>query len=182
LGISADGKLWLFPGNGAAVLSKGIQVGWGWSSSWRLIPAGDLTGDGKPDLLGIDSKGDLYMYKGKGDGTFPYAKVKVGWGWNGWQLFAAGDLDGDSHADILGINSAGDLYQYRGKGDGTFPYAKQKAGWGWNGGYVMAAGADLDGDGYADIVSRQISTGNMYVYKGLGNAKFGTRTLIDTGW
>jgi len=46
----------------------------------------------------------------------------------------------------------------------------------------MASGADLNGDGYADIVSRQTSTKNLYVYFGLGNAKFGTRTLIDTGW
>jgi len=82
----------------------------------------------------------------------------------------------------LGINSAGDLYQYRGKGDGTFPYPKEKAGWGWNGGFQLASGADLTGDGKADIISKQPSTKNLYFYQGLGNAQFGTRTLIATGW
>jgi len=184
LGISSDGKLWLFPGNGDSPLSKGKQVGWGWSAGWRMIPAGDLTGDGQPDLLGIDPTGDLYLYQGASDGTFPYPKVKVGWGWKNWNLYAAGDLNGDGKSDILGIDSKGDLYQYRGSGNASnpFPYAKEKAGWGWNGGFVMAAGADLNGDGKADIVSRQTSTKNLYFYPGLGDAKFGTKTLIDTGW
>jgi len=181
LGIKPDGSLWLFPWSNWGTRTK---VGWGWSSSWRLIPAGDLTGDNIPDLLGIDSKGDLYLYQGKSDGTYPYPKVKVGWGWKGWNLYAAGDLNGDGKPDILGIDSKGDLYQYRGSGNAKnpFPYAKEKAGWGWNGGYQMASGADLNWDGLADIVSRQTSTGNLYVYKGLGNAQFGTKTLIGTGW
>jgi len=184
LGIDAAGKLWRFDGNGVDQLSVKQQVGWGWGAGWRMIPAGDFTGDGQPDLLGIDPKGDLYLYQGKSDGTFPYPKVKVGWGWKNWTLYAAGDLNGDGKADILGIDAKGDLYQYRGSGKGAnpFPYAKQKAGWGWNGGFTMASGADLTGDGKADIISRQAPTGNLYFYKGLGNANFGVRTQIGRGW
>ncbi|MDR0285691.1 MAG: FG-GAP-like repeat-containing protein, partial [Propionibacteriaceae bacterium] len=177
LAITANGDLWLYPGDGPS-LKTAIQVGSGWTG-WRLVPTGDLTGDGKADLLGINAKGALFLYSGKGDGHFQ-TRVQVGSGWTGWDLYAAGDLNADKKADILGINASGALFQYTGKGTGLFN-PRVQAGSGWTG-WQLAAGADLTGDGQADIIGRNNKTGDLNFYKGLGNAKFATKVLVDTGW
>ena len=178
LAISKDGALWLFHGNGDAALSGKRQVGWGWTG-WRLIPSGDLDGDKKPDMLGINAAGDLFMYAGKGNGEFK-PRVQVGSGWKGWELYAAGDLNRDGKNDILGVNSSGQLFQYTGKGSGWFN-PRVQAGYGWNT-FTLASGADVNGDGYADILGRNDKTGDLYFYKGLGNAKFASRTQIASSW
>ncbi|MDR2453066.1 MAG: FG-GAP-like repeat-containing protein [Bifidobacteriaceae bacterium] len=105
------------------------QVGNGWLG-WQLHAAGDLNGDGRGDILGIDSKGDLYCYAGRGDGTFKM-KQQCGNGWGSFQLVAGADLDGDKLADIVGRdNATGQVYFYKGKGQGRFAMKKQIAsGW-----------------------------------------------------
>ncbi|MCL1897259.1 MAG: VCBS repeat-containing protein, partial [Micrococcales bacterium] len=141
------------------------QIGNGWRG-YRVIPCGDLTGDGNPDLLAIkESTGDLFLYAGDGQGGFKYPYPKVGYGWKGYQLFPAGDVTKDGISDIVGIDAKGDLYLYAGKGNGTF-HKKVKVGYGWKG-YTLAAGADLNGDGIADLVGRD-AAGNLYFYAGKG--------------
>ena len=177
--IHPNGDLYLYPGtcNGKINTKKKQKVGWGWTN-WRLIPSGDLNGDKKNDLLGINSSGLLFMYPGLGDGTFG-SRQQVGYGWNGWELYSAGDLNNDGINDILGINSKGDLYRYYGKGNGQF-HPREKTGNGWQG-WILASGADLTGDGRADIVGLNIQTGNIYFYLGKGNG-FGQRVQIATSF
>jgi hypothetical protein len=179
--IDQRGDLWLHQGDGRGKLSAGrVKLGNGWST-FMAVPAGDLTGDGQPDLLGVDlATGLLYLYKWRAaDGRF-LTRVRVGNGWLGWQLHAAGDLNGDGRGDILGIDARGDLYCYPGKGDGTF-FSKKKCGNGW-GTYQLVAGSDLTGDKYADIVGRDNATGAVYFYKGQGQGQFATRKQAATGW
>jgi hypothetical protein len=179
--IDSRGDLWLHQGDGRGKLSAGrVKLGNGWST-FMAVPAGDLTGDGQPDLLGVDLQtGLLYLYKWRAADNRFLSRVRVGNGWLGWQLHAAGDLNGDGRGDILGIDSKGDLYCYPGKGDGTF-YSKKKCGNGW-GTYQLVAGSDLTGDRYADIVGRDNATGTVYFYKGMGQGRFATRKQITTGW
>ncbi|MGA8995775.1 MAG: FG-GAP-like repeat-containing protein, partial [Nocardioidaceae bacterium] len=48
---TASGRLWLFPGNGPGGLTDGRRIGsLGRTYDWALSP-GDLTGDGRPDLV-----------------------------------------------------------------------------------------------------------------------------------
>jgi len=168
---------------GAILAADATGILWsyrrGGFSNVAVSAPGDLNGDGKPDLLGINARGDLYLFAGKGNGKFA-PRVQVGSGWTGWKLYAAGDLNGDGKNDILGINAKGDLYQYLGKGTGTFA-PRQQAGSGWNGN-TLAAGADLNGDGLADIVGRNDTSRILYYYQGLGNAKFAKKVQIATGW
>ncbi|MFF4321401.1 FG-GAP-like repeat-containing protein [Streptomyces sp. NPDC001568] len=47
-------------------------MGAGWDTFTHLIGPGDLTGDGKPDLLAVEDEGDgaLWLYPGTGTGGF----------------------------------------------------------------------------------------------------------------
>jgi hypothetical protein len=88
----------------------------GWKTRTRVVAPGDVTGDGLPDLLSVDSGGTLWIYPGKGNGSFS-ARVKVGTGWNQYNsLRGHGDLTGDGKADFLARTPGGTLYLYPGTG------------------------------------------------------------------
>ncbi|MGW3860620.1 trypsin-like serine protease [Streptomyces sp. NPDC005047] len=90
LARDGSGVLWMYPGTGKAATALGarVRVGGGWSAYNALATAGDVTGDGRPDLLARDTSGVLWLYKGTGStgsATFK-ARVKVGGGWGAFNL------------------------------------------------------------------------------------------------
>ncbi|GAB2846364.1 FG-GAP repeat domain-containing protein [Microbacterium insulae] len=182
LTVRPDGTMWMYEGDGQGFLRPPVQIGRGWQN-YRVIPAGDLTGDRHADLLAIDSGGYLKLYRGDGKGGFLSPYPRVGRGWKGYDLYAAGDLTRDGKEDILSVDSVGTLWLYAGRGDGSFEKRRQ-VGRGWSD-FTLAAGADIDGvDDYrtTDIVGRDDRTGNLYLYSGLGSGGFAPRKLIATGW
>ncbi|WP_432096973.1 FG-GAP-like repeat-containing protein [Streptomyces sp. bgisy100] len=147
----------------------------------NLTPVGDLTGDGKPDMLAVEvSTGDLYRYAGPGYGGSG-ARVKLGYGWNAMSdIVGTGDLTGDGVADIIALDKqSGDLYRYSG------PHyngrTKVRIGTKWDSMTNIAAVGDLTGDGKADIVAVEKSTGKLFRYSG-PDFKGGSRVQIGTGW
>ena len=56
-----DGSLSLYAGNGAGQLPRPAALGSGFAGV-GLVPAGDVTGDGYPDLLGTPANGELMVY------------------------------------------------------------------------------------------------------------------------
>src|SRR6478609_3311458 len=81
-GRTPSGALLLYRGNGAGGFTGGgVQVGAGWNSFEMVPGAGDLTGDGKPDLFGRTPSGALLLYRGNGAGGFTGGGVQVGAGW-----------------------------------------------------------------------------------------------------
>lgn len=56
-------------------------IGSGWNTYNKLAVPGDLDGNGRADLLGANSAGELYRYTSNGTGGFN-AKAKLGTGWN----------------------------------------------------------------------------------------------------
>ncbi|MFJ8648326.1 FG-GAP repeat domain-containing protein [Streptomyces sp. NPDC093546] len=85
-----SGVLWLYKGTGnaAAPFAKGTKVGGGWGAFNYLVSTGDLTMDGRTDLIARDSAGALWRYNGTGNAAAPFAKpTKIGTsGWNGYTL------------------------------------------------------------------------------------------------
>jgi hypothetical protein len=121
LGVDkATGLLYLYKWQAAAgAFSSAQRVGNGWLG-WQLHAAGDLNGDGRGDIIGIDQRGDMFCYAGSGAGTFQKS-VKCGNGWGAYELAAGASLDGDRLADIVGRdNATGDVYFYQGRGQGSF--------------------------------------------------------------
>ena len=180
-----SGNLWYYVGSGdpSAPFDARVKAGYGWGG-YTMLGMGDLTGDGKSDLLARDSSGNLYVYPGTGSTTSPFGpRAKAGYGWGGYTMVNSGDLTGDGKPDLLARDSSGNLYVYPGTGSTTSPFGpRTKVGYGW-GGYTMVGPGDLTGDGKPDLVARD-SSGNLYLYPGTGNssAPYGSRSRIDTGW
>ncbi|MGW2657905.1 FG-GAP repeat domain-containing protein [Streptomyces sp. NPDC001478] len=153
----------------------------GFGSYDLVLGPGDLSGDGRTDLLARDGSGVLWLYPGKGDGTFN-ARVKVGGGWNQFdQLVGAGDFSGDGRADIVARDSTGTLYLYRGTGTASAPFeAKAAIGRGWNTYTKLAAPGDLDGDGKADLVAVN-TAGELYRYSATGRAESTFKAPVKIG-
>jgi peptidoglycan hydrolase-like protein with peptidoglycan-binding domain len=135
LARKSNGELWLVAGNGkGGFTGTWRRIGAGWQMFSQMITPGDVTGDGRVDLLGRTPAGKLYLYKGTGvataAGCLPGVLVS-----SGWQMFntvlSTGDLTGDGKADLIGRTPANVDYVYAGTGKGSFAAAKRfSAPWG----------------------------------------------------
>ncbi|WP_159012211.1 FG-GAP repeat domain-containing protein [Streptomyces sp. NRRL F-5123] len=47
---------------------------------------------------------------------------------------------------------------------------------------MTARPTDYDGNGKADIIARDDSTGTLYIWAGHGDTTFGAATKLTTGW
>ncbi|WP_329623013.1 VCBS repeat-containing protein [Streptomyces sp. NBC_01255] len=158
-------------------------IGNGWGVYNALVGPGDLSGDGKADLLARDRSGVLYLYKGNGQGTAFAGRIRVGGGWGGFnELLGAGDYTGDGRADLLARTTGGELFLYPGSGNATTPFkARVSIGSGWNTYKHLTAPGDLNADGKADVLG-VTSTGDLYRYLNTSPSKFSTRVKIGHGF
>ncbi|WP_338672696.1 VCBS repeat-containing protein [Streptomyces sp. SCSIO 30461] len=69
------GVLWLYKGTGkpSAPFATRVRVGGGWQTYDALSVVGDLTDNGKADLIARDGSGALWLYKGTGRSSAPLA-------------------------------------------------------------------------------------------------------------
>src|SRR5437763_8432086 len=103
-----------------------------------------------------------------------------------WQVAGIGDFDGDGKDDILWHNAVtGENYIYFMDGKSIKPsegYLRTVADTRWQ----IAGVGDFDGDGKSDILWRNSSTGENYLYPMNGLAIKPTegylRTVADTRW
>ncbi|MFC3575523.1 VCBS repeat-containing protein [Streptomyces yaanensis] len=91
---STTGTLYLYPGTGNAtadaVVGTRVTVaapsGTAWKDYTALVSVGDNDGDGKSDLIGVDSAGALWLFKGTGKSSAPFAaRTQIGTG--GWTAY-----------------------------------------------------------------------------------------------
>jgi len=130
----------------------GLEVTW--------MAAGDVNGDGKPDLVAANqagSNGSIAVFIGNGNGTF---KTNVDYTADtntSVQTVSVGDLNGDGKPDLavadFGCSNctaalSGNIAVLLGNGDGTFQSAVT-----YNAGNKpqSIAIADFNGDGFADL-------------------------------
>lgn len=149
---------------------------------------GDVTGDGQPDLLAIDTAGNLWLYPdtgGTGTGTFG-TRTQVGSGWAGYTLDAVARLSPTGNAGLLATDPTGDLYYYPntgGTGLNTFGTPTQ-VGTGWTGMDVVGL-TDLYATGSPGILTINTNDTNLYYYPntgGTGLDTFAAPTQVGSGW
>ncbi|MFJ7956104.1 FG-GAP repeat domain-containing protein [Streptomyces sp. NPDC096319] len=68
-----DGVLWLYRGTGGAGFESRIRIGTGWNAFSQLVGAGDVTGDGRPDLIAYGA-GGTHVYGSTGSSTAPFVR------------------------------------------------------------------------------------------------------------
>jgi hypothetical protein len=158
------------------------SLGKGWNQYDVLTSPGDVSGDGRPDLIARNSStGAVYLYKGTSSGKLS-SRVKLYDNWKTYKkIVGVGDLDGDGVGDLIAQDKSNNLYRYTGTGRGTFK-ARVKLFSAWGGSYNVIVGVgDISGDAKADIISRDTS-GNLWRNNGNGKGSFGSRAKIATGW
>ncbi|MGW1771571.1 FG-GAP repeat domain-containing protein [Streptomyces sp. NPDC002104] len=126
LGVDKAGVLYEYLAYPDGRVTSRIKIGAGWGQYTQIAGQGDLTGDGKADIVARDGSGVLWLYKGTGNYAAPFApRTKIGAGWNTYnRLVSVGDLTGDGKTDLVARKSNGDLYRYSGTGSAAAPFAK----------------------------------------------------------
>jgi VCBS repeat protein len=152
-----------------------------------LIDTVDVTGEGRADLVTLDSSGGLYVHNGKGNRTFAPARALLSGltpAMSGGNLepIALADVDGDKDNDlIVHSKSASAFLTYQNRGDGTLNASAvtstptvDSALLDARGSYFLDA-IDVTGDGRADLVAID-TNGSTYVYQGQSDARFASAT------
>ncbi len=184
--IDKSGKLYVYPNSGGTKTDTwggDYYAGFGWT--FPHIMVGDVTGDGRADLVAIDNDGKLYVYPNTGGTKTDTwgARYYAGFGWDFVHVMLA-DVTGDGRADLVAIDKDGKLYLYQNQGrSGTDTWGGGTyCGYDWAFPTVMAA--DVTGDGRADLVAID-KDGKLYVYpnaRGAGTGTWGGDFYAGFGW
>ncbi len=147
----------------------------------RLAAVGDFNGDGKADVVYVDTNGNLWLAPGTGNGGLG-ARVLM-WPDDSWKVVravVAGDFTGSGMTDLMAIWTNGSLHRYPGKGDGTLaPGIQMPGGTTWSTVKAVAAG-DFTGDGKADLVAVW-GDGTAHLYPGTSTGISSTSTQLPNG-
>lgn len=180
LGITASGRLRLFPSTYSQPSTSYLSLGGGWQTYNQVTVVGDLSGDGRADLMARDTHGRLWYYASQNSLSRPFRqRVQVGTNWNIYdQLIGAAGFHGSARACLLARDLQGRLWLYDGNADGTLS-GRRQIGTGWKV-YNQLLGLDWNGDGRGDIIGRTES-GTLYAYDADGAGGYASRVQVATG-
>ncbi|MFF3607538.1 FG-GAP repeat domain-containing protein [Streptomyces sp. NPDC002463] len=153
----------------------------GWQIYNKVFSPGDISGDGRADVLARTPSGELYVYVSTGTPNAPFhARKLVGKGWDVYdQLIGLGDSDGDGKGDFLARTPSGVLFYY---GSSDSPYTlkpRKEVGRGWQQ-YNQIIGIDDDNaNGIPDVLARGVD-GTLYEYFGTGSGYYTSRKQVGS--
>ncbi|MCW2849414.1 MAG: N-acetylmuramoyl-L-alanine amidase, family 2 [Marmoricola sp.] len=159
---SSTGQVRIFQTGGQTGFKAPVSTRGNWAAYDKLVAVGDVTGDGRGDVLArARSGGSARVYRGDGAGHVLFPAIGATYAFRSANMItSAGDWNRDGRNDVLMRDTRGWLFMLPGKGAGRFgkPVLLSKF---WRGFSTTAVAGDLTGDGRVDIVGTR---GNGYVY------------------
>jgi hypothetical protein len=147
--------------------------------------SGDFNKDGLEDVaIGGYQGNEIVLLLSNGDGTLRVGNKQTS---NTPWMIISGDFDRDGNIDVAAVNNGISSFSlHRGNGQGSLGAAESylvgsNSGSG-AGGYASLAidGGDINGDGYADIVTSDFGNASWTLYLNDGAGKFGNRRTLRT--
>ncbi|MER5306395.1 FG-GAP-like repeat-containing protein [Streptomyces sp. NPDC002773] len=187
--------LWVYPNTGGGELGPRVAMGGrptGWSGLTPLA-AGDVDGDGLPDVL-VRSGTGLWLHRGgeptAGQPTFaPRAAVRIGYEeWAGYDVLTPGDVNGDKKADVWARDRAtGEIEQYPSRGTqhlGISPTILGGAGAAVADRRLLLTAGDANGDKVPDLWSTRTAgtAENLEFLPGTSTGFAPAETVGTGGW
>lgn len=182
LAVIQNGALYYYRGTGLGDFHPNPQYVYppstqaDWSQATQLVAPGDVTGDGRADLV-IKQGDQLLLLGGEFAGSFADpVPIATGSTWSGMTVVGITDVTGDGVPDLIArTDKTGALWLYKGAGDGTFGTAatRTRIGSGLDAARfpLLVTKGDVTGDGHADIWAVG-KAGNLYLVKGTAAGGF----------
>ncbi|MBF4161848.1 FG-GAP-like repeat-containing protein [Nocardioides acrostichi] len=165
-------------GDGAGHFGPLQRIGGGFAHMRTLDVVGDVTGDGLPDLMGQPMGGDVRIWPGRGTerlGASYVAHSAV----SGGSLLGVGLWNGDGAPDVM-VRDGDQLSLYPGNGPGGI-MTPSKVGLDL-GPYDRLVGvSSVRPNGHADLVARERSTGDLWLFEGRPGSLAPRHYLADGG-
>jgi len=179
---SSTGQVYIWLMNGTAISGQGSPWTLGAGSPWQIAGVGDFSGDGKSDILLFNSStGGVYIWLMNGTAISGQGSPGALGALSPWQIAGVGDFDGDRKSDILLWNSStGDVYIWLMNGA---TISDQGSVWTLGAGspWRIAGVGDFSGEGKSDIILRNSSTGDVYIWLMNGTTIFGQGSVWTLG-
>lgn len=173
------GRLLLHRGTGTGQLRAATTMSRTSFAAVRLLAAvGDMTGDGRPDLLGQPVRGAMRIYPGNGATGFRVGYVAHS-AISAISQLGVGFYNGDGAPDSVLRRADGTLVLYPGNGPGGLTGGTRVGFAGRNYDWVVAVG-DITGDRRPDLVARAAVTRKMWLLPG-SREGFVSRRLFRIG-
>jgi hypothetical protein len=175
---NTDGNLYLYLGNGQGQFAAPTLLATGFGAVTLLTAAGDITGDGWPDLQG-QLNGSMQIWPGQGSagvagGYRSHAAIKA------QQQVAVGRWDGDGAPDALFVKGKKTvLYPGNGPGGLTNPITVggSLAAYDW-----VIGVSNLGLSGAPGLIVQQKGTGNLYQIARGANGQLAAPVLLGSGF
>ncbi|MFF2191456.1 FG-GAP-like repeat-containing protein [Streptomyces sp. NPDC058157] len=148
-----------------------------WIASTSYAVPGDLTGDGKPDLVAVDDAGKLRLYPGTGTGGIVAPTIIGTGGWAGASVTHRGDWNGDGMEDVV-ARVGNEVRVYPNLGGGTLGAPVKIAGSLPANAQVVAIG-DTNRDGKPDLVVKH--SNRIFLYPGVVGADAAVGAPVEIG-
>jgi hypothetical protein len=144
--------------------------------------AGDLTGDGRGDVVVHSSRtGQTAIIPGAAGGrTGPM----LGWftGTTGLKRVSAAQVTGSGQVDLVGVSADGTSLRVL-PHNGMYNYLPARStGLTAPGVTQVLSVGDWNRDGRGDVITRQTSGDSLVLRPGLGNGRFGAGVVMSRGW
>ncbi|MDQ1009835.1 hypothetical protein QFZ82_004320 [Streptomyces sp. V4I23] len=129
---TTTGDMYFYAGTADHRFKGRVKIGTNWKTYKKIVGAGDLNGDGRGDLLGVDGSGALWRYYGTATGSVT-SRVKLAdaWGSAYTTVVGMGDISGDGKPDVVARDAAGKLFRFSGTGAGTLAARVEIGNSGW---------------------------------------------------